>query len=1542
MLRSSFLQHLVFVFAAIFLFSSKTYAQNLNIHELMQRKDLTLNQMDAIAKKHFEKVGKGQGSGYKQYERWRFEQKFHLRSDGSFIPREEEAKSYEFALRSLKKDQSNERAAISPWTELGPKSWTYSSGWNPGVGRLTSVAIHPSNESIIYVSSPGGGIWKSTDAAMTWTPLIDFVNSSWMNVYNLSIDPSNQNTIYAGLSSGGVLKSTDAGATWATTGSGPSTIRKVLVHPTNSSIVFAAANNGVYRSTNGGASWTSVQSGSFQDIEFKADDPSIMFASTSSSSFYRSADTGATWTLKTLEGSGRTLIGVSPNNADVIYIAQANGNVFGRFYKSTDAGLNFTVTIVGSDATNTNFFGYSPTGNDTKGQATYDMAICVSATNINEVHIAGIICWKSSNGGTSFTAETVWSYPNSTGYNHADVHGLEWVNNNIYSVSDGGIYKSTDNGDNWTDLSSGLGIRQLYRIACAKSDPEKICGGAQDNGTVMRQTNGTWKDWLGADGMDCIFSPTNANIAIGTSQYGSIYKTTNGGSSYSGLSKPADGNWVTPILMHPTSHDTVYGGWDGIYRSVNGGTNWTKLTTSVNTGNMDCLTISPTDTRYIYGSSGSTIYRTSDAGATWTSVSAGATVSSICVSPLNPQKIWITTTATSNNVRVSTDRGTTFTNINSGLPAVAARSIVVDNEVTEGLYVGMNVGVYYKDNVNTAWIIHSSDLPLVAINEIELQQSSRKVRVGTYGRGIWESSMQNIPVVANAGADVTVSCASPSATLTASGGSTYLWSTGQTTASINVSPMTTTTYTVTVTSSMGETASDAVIVSTNKTAPSPNAGADVTVTCSNPSVTLTATGGVSYTWNNGTTQGAVVSPMTTTTYTVTVTGSNGCTASDDVIVTTNRTAPTANAGADITLTNLSPSATLTASGGVNYLWSTNANTASISVNNTMKTTYFVTVTAVNGCTAVDDITVFYDSGIVDNIAPVFTSVPTNITINCEEASAVPNQNASINLATATDEWSLTMSCVQTSTKGTSAENCNYYNYAITNVWTATDGSGNTATASQIITVIDVTNPILSPVSNVTISQNSLTAAIPTATDNCMSVVPVTIVSDITVASPSKPACFSVFYTRTRTYRATDACGNTATASHVITVSDQVLLTCPSDKTLNTNSDGINNYNCTNVVLASNQLYPTFSDACDLSVLRYMLSGVTSGNGSGSIAGVTLNSGVTNVTYTAVFTNPVSCSFNVTVTDKEAPKISLTPTVVIDNTCNFPTTLPNTPTLTDNCSGTAPTLQSVIDVTADFTASCATKVAAAKYTKQLKRTWRATDISGNSSTAIQTFYLRDNVAPTASCRQDVTVAIGTANVIRAASTFNNASTDNCASTLTFKGCIGTTCTNYGANLTFTKAMLGAGTSAPITVRLQVLDACGNAAVCNANMVLKKIGTLSNANTGSTETAVLADVETESTPAILSTVVTEHGVMKCFPNPFSEDLNLQYNLTHDVTSVVLKVYDNQGRVVAKNEQGESLAGYYSMRWNLSNLEAGMYHVCLEIDGKCTKTERIILMK
>ena len=84
------------------------------------------------------------------------------------------------------------------------------------------------------------------------------------------------------------------------------------------------------------------------------------------------------------------------------------------------------------------------------------------------------------------------------------------------------------------------------------------------------------------------------------------------------------------------------------------------------------------------------------------------------------------------------------------------------------------------------------------------------------------------------------------------------------------------------------------------------------------------------------------------------------------------------------------------------------------------------------------------------------------------------------------------------------------------------------------------------------------------------------------------------------------------------------------------------------------------------------------------------------------------------------------------------------------------------------------------------------------------------------------------------------------------------------------------------------------------------------------------------------------MKCFPNPFADDLNINYNLKEKVEKVVIKLYDNQGRVVHTLDQGESVAGYYTVRWTLSDLKSGMYHVCLEFNDKCQKIQRVIMMK
>ena len=207
-------------------------------------------------------------------------------------------------------------------------------------------------------------------------------------------------------------------------------------------------------------------------------------------------------------------------------------------------------------------------------------------------------------------------------------------------------------------------------------------------------------------------------------------------------------------------------------------------------------------------------------------------------------------------------------------------------------------------------------------------------------------------VTANAGNDVTI-CEGSQTTLTASGGASYQWNTGATTASIDVNPNSTTTYTVTAFDATG-TNSDVDDVTVNVTAsPIANAGNDVEI-CQGSSFTLTASGGTSYLWNTGaTSQSITVNPNTTTTYLVEVT-QNNCSSNDEVSVIVNDL-PNVNAGSDIIITE-GESATLTATGADTYLWSTGATTQTIEVNPLNTTLYSVTGFS-NGCEATDEVLV---------------------------------------------------------------------------------------------------------------------------------------------------------------------------------------------------------------------------------------------------------------------------------------------------------------------------------------------------------------------------------------------------------------------------------------------------------------------------------------------------------------------------------------------------------------------------------------------------------
>ncbi|WP_084647766.1 Ig-like domain-containing protein [Gelidibacter mesophilus] len=213
-----------------------------------------------------------------------------------------------------------------------------------------------------------------------------------------------------------------------------------------------------------------------------------------------------------------------------------------------------------------------------------------------------------------------------------------------------------------------------------------------------------------------------------------------------------------------------------------------------------------------------------------------------------------------------------------------------------------------------------------------------------------------IKVVADAGADQNI-CAGTTATLTATGGTTYKWNTGETSASITVNPKTTTTYSVTAYDNSGKNSDKDEVVITLNPLPKVDAGKDITIALGE-SATLTATGATTYRWSTKASGASItINPKETTTYTV-VGKTNDCESRDTIIVTVVQpeTAVVADAGANKVICPGSI-ATLTATGGDRYLWSTGEKTASIDVSPTSTTKYSVTAYIADASNR-DEVTVF--------------------------------------------------------------------------------------------------------------------------------------------------------------------------------------------------------------------------------------------------------------------------------------------------------------------------------------------------------------------------------------------------------------------------------------------------------------------------------------------------------------------------------------------------------------------------------------------------------
>jgi PKD repeat protein/photosystem II stability/assembly factor-like uncharacterized protein len=434
-----------------------------------------------------------------------------------------------------------------------------------------------------------------------------------------------------------------------------------------------------------------------------------------------------------------------------VYALLANNqNGFLAVYRSTDEGVSWT-----QRSSTPNLLGWSTTGSDAGGQAWYDLALAVNPTDKDQLYVGGVNIWRSNNGGSSWSLNGHWFGGGGAPYVHADIHDLEFLDDGsaIYSGTDGGVYRRNSNGTSWISLNDGMNITQYYRISATSIDTTLIIAGAQDNGSHLYD-NGTWYRVLGGDGMDCALDPSNPNVMYGSSQYGNFRKSNNRGNSFNasfGLPNGIRGTgaWVTPIRVDPLHPDTLYIGYTRLYRSFDAGNSFTAVSPANLTGgsNMDQIAISPSQTNVIYISEGNDLWRSDNYGSAFTNLSSNVvssrSITQITVAPDDPLHVFITHSGYSNNQKVyeSKDGGLTWSNISLNLPNVPANTIAIQNNKAMGMYVGTDLGVFYKDVNLNQWIPFNSDLPNVIVNDLEINYVDRKLKAGTYGRGTWQSPL---------------------------------------------------------------------------------------------------------------------------------------------------------------------------------------------------------------------------------------------------------------------------------------------------------------------------------------------------------------------------------------------------------------------------------------------------------------------------------------------------------------------------------------------------------------------------------------------------------------------------------------------------------------------------------------------------------------------------------------------------------------------------------------------------------------------------------
>jgi photosystem II stability/assembly factor-like uncharacterized protein len=686
------------------------------------------------------------GSGWKPYNRIRWEHGITV-VDGT---RPEPGARWLAWREKMERFPGGEPQPRSAWFQLGPENLA---------GRMLALAFHPNDPNTIYGGAAGGGLWKTTDEGATWTPLGDDLPT--MAVSGVALSLTNPDIVVIatgelpggivdGIAGVGILRSTDGGQTFA-----PTSLAFPLIQDHGFHIVEAGPNgtflagavDGLWRSSDDGQTWTQViVGGDYYDVKWKPGDPNTVFTvkgndtagnkvkiSTDDGLTFENAGTGQPPAFEV----GKSKIALTAANPQYVYALYTNkqGDGTTGLYRTTDGGATWT-------ARNT-------TVNVGGAQGWYNLSLAADPNNAERVIAGGVRLYRSGDGGTTLSTVDSGSNPH---VDHHDARYQPGSPNDVWVACDGGIWESTSDGasGSWVGKNQGLVTYQFYDICAAESDPIRMAGGTQDNGTDVRTGSNIWSQGLGGDGMVCNIDPTNRDIIYAESQFGELRKSTNGGSSWFDIDPPGEGLWVAPVDIDRNNPLHLYmgkaGNPGGIYRTTNGGTSWTQ----VHPLGARAVSISPANGAVVWALDAAALYTTDD-GATWNNAPAfpfptGGTLR-ILAHPTIPGGAlcsfagYVTTQA---KVAYTSDFGATWSNVTGDLPSIPVRGLAIDPALPDHWYLGTDVAVWVSTNGGTNWLPYATGIPQAVIWDIEIQESARKLVAGTHGRGAWEVDLAPI------------------------------------------------------------------------------------------------------------------------------------------------------------------------------------------------------------------------------------------------------------------------------------------------------------------------------------------------------------------------------------------------------------------------------------------------------------------------------------------------------------------------------------------------------------------------------------------------------------------------------------------------------------------------------------------------------------------------------------------------------------------------------------------------------------------------------